>query len=43
MTPPTDAEFAAILANVSKHISLSEDEQKFWRGLLRSKHVAKNE
>ena len=43
MTPPTDAEFAAILANISKHISLSEDEQKFWRGLLRSKHVAKNE
>ena len=33
----------AILANVSKHISLTDEEQKFWRGLLRSKHVTKHE
>lgn len=43
MTPPTDAEFSAILTNVSKHISLTDEEQKFWRSLLRSKHVAKHE
>ena len=43
MTPPTDAEFATILANVSKHITLTAEERKFWRGRLRSKHVAKNE
>ncbi len=43
MTPPTDAEFAAILGNVSKHIVLSPEEQRFWRGLLRSKHVSKGD
>ena len=37
MTPPTDAEFAAILGNVSKHIMLTPDEQRFWLGMLRSK------
>ena len=39
MTPPTDAEFAAILGNVSKHIMLTPEEQRFWRGMLRSKFV----
>jgi CRP-like cAMP-binding protein len=43
MTSPSDTEFAAILANVSKHITLTADEQHFWRGLLRSKHVSKAE
>jgi CRP-like cAMP-binding protein len=43
MSSPTDTEFAAILANVSKHITLTADEQRFWRGLLRSRRAAKGE
>lgn len=43
MTHPSDAEFAAILANVSKHIQLTPEEQLFWRGLLRSRKVERGE
>lgn len=43
MTHPSDAEFAAILANVTKHIQLTPEEQLFWRGLLRSRKVERGE
>ena len=43
MTPPTDTEFERILANVSKHITLTPEEQRFLSSLLRSKHVVKGE
>lgn len=41
MHAPTDAEFAMILANVSKHITLSQEEQDLWRSMLRSHTVHK--
>lgn len=43
MTQPSDAEFAAILANVSKHIQLTPEEQTFWRGLLRARKAERGE
>lgn len=43
MAHPTDTEFATILANVSKHIALTPEEQHIWRGLLRVRRVHKGE
>jgi CRP-like cAMP-binding protein len=39
----TDAQFAAILANVSKHIRPTPEEALFWRGLLRVRSVKRGE
>ena len=43
MTAPTDDDFAKILANVSKHITLTVEEQAFWRPLLRSRGLEKGD
>lgn len=39
----TDAQFAAILANVCKHIRPTPEEALFWRGLLRARSVKRGE
>lgn len=41
MRVPNDDEFAKILANVSKHIRLTADEQVFWRGQMKCRTIEK--
>lgn len=43
MAQPSDALFAAIRANVNRHISLTPEEEALWRGLLRTRSVQRGE